>query len=242
MSLSFGGVQALQQVSLTVPAGQITGIIGPNGAGKSSLFNLLAGSMRPDAGQIHLGSVDVTRLPMHQRARHGLVRTFQIVRELDSLSVLENLLLAHPAHSGDQLWRVFAGRAVVRRTEALALERAHALLARVRLTALANHSAGALSGGQKKLLELARALMLSPAILLLDEPAAGVSPALIEELCSFILQLRQEGLTIAIVEHNMDVIASLCDTVYVLAEGCVLTHGDFATVTADARVVQAYLG
>jgi ABC-type branched-subunit amino acid transport system ATPase component len=242
LSLAFGGVQALQGTSLHIAPGQITGIVGPNGAGKSTLFDLLAGSARPATGAVLLNGQDITRLPVHKRARLGIARTFQLARELNSLTVLENLLLASPDHSGDQLWRCFAGRAAVRRAEALALDKAHGLLRQVRLTALADQPAGALSGGQKKLLELARALMLEPALLLLDEPAAGVSPALLEELCAFILQLKAQGITFAIVEHNMDVIATLCDSLYVLAQGKVLTHGSFAAVTADPRVIHAYLG
>jgi ABC-type branched-subunit amino acid transport system ATPase component len=239
---SFGGLQALREATLSVPPGRITGIVGPNGAGKSTLFNILAGTAQPTSGTVSLRDADITGVPMHERAGLGIVRTFQIARELDTLTVLENLLLAAPRHPGEKLWRIFLDRAAIRRAEAEALERAHALLARVRLTALADRDAGSLSGGQKKLLELARALMLEPRIVLLDEPAAGVSPALIEELCGFILELKAEGTTFAIVEHNMDVIASLCDSVYVLAEGTVLTHGDFASVTSDERVMQAYLG
>lgn len=242
LSLAFGGVQALRDASLSILPGQITGIVGPNGAGKSTLFNILAGTARPASGKVSLGGQDITSMATHRRARHGIVRTFQLARELESLTVLENLLLAHPQHPGEQLWRAFIGRAAVRRAEAQALDHAQELLARVRMTQLANQPAGALSGGQKKLLELARALMLSPTILLLDEPAAGVSPALIEELCTFILSLKAQGMTFAIVEHNMAVITSLCDSLYVLAQGTVLTHGDVATVTADPRVVHAYLG
>lgn len=242
LSLAFGGVQALQGASLHIAPGQITGIVGPNGAGKSTLFDILAGSTRPATGAVRLNGQDITRLPVHKRARLGIARTFQLARELDSLTVLENLLLASPDHPGDQLWRCFAGRAAVRRAEALALDKAHGLLRKVRLSTLADQPAGALSGGQKKLLELARALMLEPSLLLLDEPAAGVSPALLEELCAFILQLKAQGITFAIVEHNMDVIATLCDSLYVLAQGKVLTHGSFAAVTADPRVIHAYLG
>ena len=240
--MSFGGFAALSDVSLSMTPGCITGIVGPNGAGKSTLFDILAGTRSPSAGKVRLDGADITGLAMHQRARKGIVRTFQIARQLDTLTVLENILLATPSHPADQLWRIFATPGIVRRAEQAALTQAHFLLERVHLTQLANQAAGTLSGGQKKLLELARALMLKPAIVLLDEPAAGVSPALIEELCQFILDLRADGITFAIVEHNMDVIASLCDTVYVLSEGAMLTQDTFAGVISDQRVMQAYLG
>lgn len=242
VSLAFGGVAALRKATLAIAPSVITGIVGPNGAGKSTLFNVLAGTLKPDQGQVLFDGEDITGLAVHRRARRGIARTFQLSRELDSLTVLENLLLAAPDHPGDTMRSVFLGRGKVRRAEAQATERAVALLDRVRLTRLLDEPAGSLSGGQKKLLELCRALMRDPEVILLDEPAAGVNPALIDELVDFIRTLRDEGMTFAIVEHNMEMIASLCDTVYVLAEGTVLTQGSFADVTADARVQQAYLG
>jgi ABC-type branched-subunit amino acid transport system ATPase component len=227
ISVAFGGVLALDGASLSLAPGQITGIVGPNGAGKSSLFNVLAGTLRPDSGSVRLGGTDITRMAVHKRARAGVARTFQLARELGSLTVLENLLLAAPDQPGESLFRLLFADGKVLRAEAAATERALALLARVRMTRLADEPAGALSGGQKKLL---------------DEPAAGVSPALIEELCAFILALRDEGKTFAVVEHNMDMVAALCSHVYVLAQGKVLTEGTFDGVTADPRVRLAYLG
>jgi ABC-type branched-subunit amino acid transport system ATPase component len=242
IALSYNGFQVLHDVSLRVEPGRITGIVGPNGAGKSSLLNVLAGSVAPDSGGVRLGDRDITRLPMHQRARKGIARTFQLSRELDSLTVLENLLVAWPDNPGDSLWRVFTDRRGIRAAENAALEHALALLERSRLLRLADAPAGKLSGGQKKLLELCRTLMLEAPIILLDEPGAGVNPALMDELAAFIIELRSEGRTFAIVEHNMDLIATLCDKVYVLADGSVLTEGSFAQVTADRRVQDAYLG
>jgi len=242
IALSYGGFQVLRRVSLRVEPGRITGIVGPNGAGKSSLFNVLAGSVAPDSGTVRLGDRDITRLSMHQRARNGIARTFQLARELDSLTVLENLLVAWPDNPGESLWRLFTDRRAIQKAEGAALEQALALLRRTRLLRLADAPAGSLSGGQKKLLELCRALMLEAPIILLDEPAAGVNPALMDELAAFIIDLRDEGRTFAIVEHNMDLIAALCDKVYVLADGSVLTEGTFAEVTADRRVQDAYLG
>jgi ABC-type branched-subunit amino acid transport system ATPase component len=242
VSLSFGGVHALADVDVGIEPGRITGLIGPNGAGKSTLLNVLAGVLRPDAGRVLLAGADVTKLPVHARAHAGIGRTFQLSRELASLTVLENLLLAVPAQRGERLLPLLVSRRRVREAEEQAIERAMSLLARVRMTHLADDSAASLSGGQKNLLELCRALMLKPRVLLLDEPAAGVHPVLIGELCEFILALREEGQTFAIVEHNMDMMAKLADHVYVLAEGRVLTQGGFDDVTRDARVREAYLG
>jgi ABC-type branched-subunit amino acid transport system ATPase component len=242
IALSYDGFQVLHQVSVRIEPGRITGIVGPNGAGKSSLLNVLAGSAAPDSGTVFLGDRDITRLSMHRRARHGIARTFQLSRELDSLTVLENLLVAAPDNPGDSLWRVFTDRGAIRKAESAALEHALALLERTRLLRLADAPAGNLSGGQKKLLELCRTLMVEAPIILLDEPGAGVNPALLDELAAFIIELRNEGRTFGIVEHNMDLIAALCDKVYVLADGSVLTAGTFGEVTADTRVQDAYLG
>lgn len=242
LNIAFGGLRALDNATLTLQPGRITGIIGPNGAGKSTLFNVLAGVLRPDSGRVALGDVDITALPVHRRARHGLARTFQLARELDSLTVLENLLLAMPAHLGERFWNVLFARRRVQAAERQAIERARTLLERARLLPLASQPAGGLSGGQKKLLELCRALMADPSIVLLDEPAAGVNPVLVESLGRFISDLRDEGMTFALVEHNMDMVAALSDHVYVFAQGAVLTQGSFADVTADTRVRAAYLG
>ncbi|WP_208648227.1 ABC transporter ATP-binding protein [Cupriavidus plantarum] len=240
--VAFGGLVALDGVSLALAPGRITGIIGPNGAGKSTLFSVLAGTLRPDSGRVRLGADDITSLSVHRRARRGVARTFQLARELDSLTVLENLLLATPDHPGERLWPLVFARGRVRRAERDATDRAMGLLERARLQRLANSPAGALSGGQKKLLELCRALMADPDIVLLDEPAAGVNPVLVESLGHFILDLRDEGKTFALVEHNMDLIAALSDHVVVLAQGATLAEGSFAAVTGDARVRAAYLG
>jgi len=242
LNIAFGGLRALDNATLTLRPGCITGIIGPNGAGKSTLFNVLAGVMRPASGQVMLGDTDITRLPVHRRARRGVARTFQLARELDSLTVLENLLLATPSHPGERLWNVLFARQRVCRAEQDAIARAFSLLERARLLPLANQPAGSLSGGQKKLLELCRALMTEPSIVLLDEPAAGVNPVLVDSLGRFISDLRGEGMTFGLVEHNMDMVAALCDHVCVMAQGAVLIEGSFADVTADTRVRAAYLG
>jgi ABC-type branched-subunit amino acid transport system ATPase component len=242
LSKRFGGVFALRETSLDIPQGKITGIVGPNGAGKTTLFNVLSGLYTPDSGQVILGDEDVTHLPMHERARRGMTRTFQISRELGELTVAENLMLAAPDQAGEGLLANFLRAGRVARQEAQIQALAADLLERIGLTRLADEPARTLSGGQKKLLELARALMTRPKVLLLDEPAAGVNPSLVNEVTAFISSLQQDGLTVAIVEHNMDMVAAICDPVYVLAEGAVLTRGSFAQVTADRRVIDAYLG
>lgn len=238
----FGGVRALDRCDVRVPAGSITGIIGPNGAGKSTLFNVVSGLIPPQSGRVTLDGADVTGRGPREMAVRGLVRTFQISRELGELTVLENLLTARPNQSGESAWRALLLPGLVHDEERRAVEQARALLERVKLWHLADAPASTLSGGQKKLLELARALMLKPKVILLDEPAAGVNPSLIRELSEFIVGLRDEGVTFAIVEHNMDLVAEICDPVYVLAEGRTLVHGTYREVTADRRVVNAYLG
>ena len=240
--LTFGTFVALEGVSVSFRRGGITGIVGPNGAGKSTLFNVLGGQVRPDRGAVLLDGSDMTRQPPHMRARRGLTRTFQISRELGALTVLENLLLAFPRQPGEGMLAALRGGTRVKRAEDEAFARASALLRRVNLWRLADAPANALSGGQKKLLELCRALMLEPRVVLLDEPAAGVNPVLVGELCDFIRTLRDEGLSFGIVEHNMDLVAALCDPIHVLAEGRLLTSGSFDEISSNTRVTEAYLG
>ena len=239
---SFGGFRALNGCNLEIRARSITGIIGPNGAGKSTLFNIFGGLMSPDEGGVTLEGRSVTGLRPHRLAACGLVRTFQISRELGELTVMENMLLAPPNQSGESVWPNFLKRACVRAEENAAMEKARTLLAQVDLSHLQNEPARNLSGGQKKLLEIARALMLDPKIILLDEPTAGVSPLMTQTLGEKISALREQGLTFAIIEHDMDVIASLCNPIYVLAEGRTLTSGTFKEIAANGDVMQAYLG
>jgi ABC-type branched-subunit amino acid transport system ATPase component len=242
VSKSFGGIAALDKVRLDVPRGTITGIIGPNGSGKTTLLNVIGGLLRPNAGQVMLEESDITQLPVHARAQRGLTRTFQISRELGSLTVLENVLVARLRQSGECIWKAFARFSAVQREEKEAITRAAAILERVGLWKLADDAARGLSGGQKKLLELCRALMLDPKIILLDEPAAGVSPPMRTEIAQVIRSLRGEGMTFVIVEHDMEMIAGLCDQVCVFAAGTNLTSGSFQQVVSDRRVVEAYLG
>lgn len=239
---SFGGFVALDKCTLDIAARSITGIIGPNGAGKSTLFNLFAGVIAPDSGTVSLGDRNIAGLRPDQLAGLGLVRTFQISRELGELTVLENMLLASPSQSGEAVWRLLVSPGRVRTEQSAAIAKARTLLEQVSLWPLANESAKNLSGGQKKLLEISRALMLDPAIILLDEPTAGVSPLMTKMLGETITRLRDQGLTFAIIEHDMDVIAGLCDPIYVLAEGHTLMSGTFREVASNRDVMHAYLG
>ena len=239
---SFGGFQALAGCSLEIARQSITGIIGPNGAGKSTLFNVLGGLLAPDSGEVSFEGRGILGLRADERARIGLVRTFQISRELGELTVLENMLLASPHQCGESLWRSLVTPGRVRAQERAAIAKARALLEQVNLWPLANEQAKNLSGGQKKLLEISRALMLEPKIILLDEPTAGVSPVMTVALAETILKLRNQGLTFAIIEHDMDVIAKLCAPIYVLAEGRTLMRGTFREVASNGEVMNAYLG
>jgi branched-chain amino acid transport system ATP-binding protein len=239
---SFGGFRALAGCSLDIARGSITGIIGPNGAGKSTLFNVLGGLLAPESGDVTFEGRSILGLRADERARIGLVRTFQISRELGELTVLENMLLASPRQSGESVWRALFMPGRVRAEERAAAGKARALLGEVDLWPLANEPAKNLSGGQKKLLEISRALMLEPKLILLDEPTAGVSPAMTEALARTILRLRGAGLTFAIIEHDMDVIARLCAPIFVLAEGRTLMQGSFREVASNGEVMSAYLG
>ncbi|MES2197934.1 MAG: ABC transporter ATP-binding protein [Pseudomonadota bacterium] len=242
VSKYFGGVAALDSCSLSLGRGQVTGLIGPNGAGKTTLLNVISGLVKPDSGTVAFRGEDITVLPMHRVASRGLVRTFQIVRELSGLTVLESLLLVPGQQRGEAILPALFGRAAVREQEQRNAVKARAVLERIGLWKLADQSASALSGGQKKLLELARVLLLEPTLVLLDEPAAGVAPPLLKDIIQVIRELRADGISFGIVEHDMHLIGEICDHVHVLAEGKTLVSGSFTEVTADPRVIDAYLG
>jgi branched-chain amino acid transport system ATP-binding protein len=243
ISKSFGGIRAVADCSLTVERGQILGLIGPNGAGKTTLFNMLAGFMAPDSGRIELDGEDVTGRRPHELFHRGVVRTFQIAHELARMTVLENLMVVPPGQSGEHLLTaLFRPRRVAAEERALR-ERAEEVLARLNLGALRFELAGNLSGGQKKLLELGRAMMTEAKLVLLDEIGAGVNRSLLAELAGYIERLNQEqGYSFCIIEHDMDLIARLCHPVVVMAEGRVLTQGSMAEIRANEAVIQAYLG
>jgi branched-chain amino acid transport system ATP-binding protein/neutral amino acid transport system ATP-binding protein len=239
---SFYGVRALNGVTLTVPGRGITGLIGPNGAGKTTLFNAISGVIPPDGGSIVFDGTDITGRRPDQITRVGLVRTFQIARGLPRMSVLDNLMLYGADQPGEHLRRLFFGRSAARRREAELLDQAAAVAARLNLTRVAHNPAAALSGGQKKLLEIGRALMSKPHMILLDEPVAGVNPTLAREIGEHLKTLAAEGLPILLIEHHMDMVARLCDRVIVLAEGRHLAEGTFDEVADDPRVQEAYMG
>ena len=238
----FGGLTALDGVSLGVAGGSITGLIGPNGAGKTTLFDVVSGLLPPDAGEIRLGAHRLEGRAAHEIARLGVARTFQIPRPLARLTVLENLLLYGKDQRGEQLRGLVARRAAIAAQEGALRSRALEILALTDLAALGDAPAGTLSGGQKKLLELARVLMTDPALILLDEPGAGVNPTLMRSLVSAIRGLHARGMTFLLIEHDMDLITELCDPVIVLAQGRRLAEGPFAEIRRDPRVLEAYLG
>ena len=243
MHKAFGGVIAVDGMSLEVQPGKITGLIGPNGAGKTTLFNLASNVLKADQGSVHLYGEDVTGLKPHKIARMGMIRTFQLSREMTRLTVLENLMLAPQSQIGENLKSVFFSRKAVREEEEKTYAQAVEVLKTVNLTHVSDEYAGNLSGGQKKLLELARALMIDPQLILLDEPAAGVNPSLMGLLMDTIEKLNQEhDKTFLIVEHDMDLVARLCHHVIVMAEGRHLTEGTFDEVTHNPQVMEAYLG
>jgi branched-chain amino acid transport system permease protein len=241
VSVSFGGLRAVDDVSLSVERGRITGLIGPNGAGKSTLVNVLSGQLRRHSGQIFLDSHDVTSVPAYGLAQRGLVRTFQLSSEFPRLTVLDNMMVS-PRHVGVHFWGdVFHRRGWLRQEDEL-LGRARGLLEEFGLLDLADEYAGNLSGGQKRLLELARALMGEPKMLLLDEPMAGVAPSMVDRLIDRIVDINESrGVTMLIVEHDLDVIDRLCSRVLVMIQGRVAAEGSMQDLREDERVIEAYL-
>jgi len=242
LTRSFYGVTALAGADLEVQAGTITGLIGPNGAGKTTLFNCISGLVPPDSGRIVFDGEDITGWRPDRITRRGLVRTFQIARGFPKLTVLENLLLYGGDQAGESLAVALfqAGRARRRETELIA--RAMTIAGQLQLGRVLDARAADISGGQKKLLEIGRALMTAPKLILLDEPIAGVNPTLAEEIGRHLLALREQGQSFLVVEHNMDMIARLCEPVIVMADGRKLTEGRFADVAADRQVQEAYMG
>ena len=239
----FGGLAAVDGVSMEIEQGTITGLIGPNGAGKSTLFNLIAGNLTPESGSIFLDGEDVTGLNPHMLFSKGLLRTFQIAHEFQSLSVLDNLMMVPSLQVGESLLGAWFKREKVVRQEAEMRGKAEEVISFLNMGHLANELAGNLSGGQKKLLELGRTMMASPKVVILDEVGAGVNRTLLKEIGDAILSMnRERGFTFCMIEHDMDFISRLCDPVVVMAEGKILAQGSAEEIKANEDVIEAYLG
>ena len=240
---SFGGLTAVDGCSLEVKEGSITGLIGPNGAGKTTLFNIITGHYKPDRGKITFQGQAIEGLPPHQIFKKRMYRTFQITREFAQMSVLENLMIMPEYQSGEKIWNTWFRPSRVRNQEQEILEKALEVLEFVELIDLKNEYAGSLSGGQKKLLEIARSMMADPQIVLLDEPGAGVNPTLMKKLIANIETLREEqGITFFLIEHDMDLVMNLCDPVIVMSEGKKLAEGTADEIKTNEAVLEAYLG
>jgi branched-chain amino acid transport system ATP-binding protein len=236
-------LRAVDDCSFAVQRGTITGLIGPNGAGKSTLLSIVAGALRADSGAIILDGEPVTGLRPDELLSRGLARTFQVPRPIPTMTVLENLVLAGPDQSGERIWNAWCRPGQVGRQENQIVDEALEILAYVNLIHVRDAYAANLSGGQKKLLEFARTLMIRPRVVLLDEPAAGVNRTLMRQLAGYIEeQCRERGVTFLIVEHDMDLVARLCDPVVVMNQGTLLFEGSFDQVRQDPAVLEAYLG
>ena len=241
--MHFGGIKAVDNISLSIETGSITGLIGPNGAGKTTLFNVIAGLYKPNTGQVFLDGQDITGAAPHELFHKGLLRTFQLAHEFSSLTVRENLMMVPPNQSGERLIDTWLSPKKVRAEEAANRQRANDVIAFLQIAHLADEYAGNLSGGQKKLLELGRTMMTDAKIVFLDEVGAGVNRTLLHQIGDSILRLNTEfGYTFCMIEHDMQFIARMCDPVIVMAQGRVLAEGNAAQVQANEDVIDAYLG
>ena len=239
----FGGFHAVDGASLTIKTGSITGLIGPNGAGKTTLFNVIAGRLPPTSGRVIMDGEDITGLPPHELFAKGLLRTFQIAHEFGSMTVRENLMMVPPRQKGETLWNAWFNRRAVAGEEAALRAKADEVLEFLTISHLADQKASQISGGQKKLLELGRTMMVDAKIVFLDEVGAGVNRTLLNTIGDAIVRLNKErGYTFCVIEHDMDFIARLCDPVICMAEGRVLAQGTVDEVKNDERVIEAYLG
>jgi branched-chain amino acid transport system ATP-binding protein len=239
----FGGFHAVDGASLTIETGSITGLIGPNGAGKTTLFNVIAGRLPPTSGRVVMDGEDITGLPPHQLFAKGLLRTFQIAHEFSSMTVRENLMMVPARQSGESLLNAWFARGKVEAEEKAIREKADEVLDFLTISHLADQKAGQISGGQKKLLELGRTMMVDAKIVFLDEVGAGVNRTLLNTIGDAIIRLNKErGYTFCVIEHDMDFISRLCNPVICMAEGKVLAQGTAEEVKNDERVIEAYLG
>jgi len=242
LACSFGGVRAVVDTSFVVRQGTITGLIGPNGAGKSTVVNLVSGQLKPQSGRVRFDGKDLTGSAPYEMARRGIIRTFQTPNVFGRLTVFENLLVGGGPWSGESFGAAMLGKLRWRRGERELSRRVFEVLHRFGLERLANEPAGKLSGGQKRLVELMRALMARPKMLLLDEPTAGVAPALALSIADHLAELRDEGITMLMVEHELRIVERLCDPVIVMAQGVVLAEGTLQDLRKRQDVVDAYLG
>ena len=239
----FGGLAAVSNCSLNIKKGSITGIIGPNGSGKSTLFNLIAGNLKPNSGKVLFDNENITEVPSYELFAKGLLRTFQIAHEFTNLTVLENLMMVPGNQSGESLLNTFIKPSLIKREEEILRAKAYDVIEFLNLKHLANELAGNLSGGQKKLLELGRTMMVDAKIVLLDEVGAGVNRTLLKDLGTAILRLNKEkNYTFCMIEHDMDFISRMCDPVIVMAEGSVLFQGTPEEVKKNEKVIESYLG
>lgn len=240
---TFGGFRAVDGASLTIEEGSITGLIGPNGAGKTTLFNVIAGVLSPSGGRVTMQGEDITGLPPHTLFGKGLLRTFQIAHEFSSMTVRENLMMVPAAQSGETLWNAWFGRKRIADEERALLAKADEVLEFLTIDHLKDEKAGNLSGGQKKLLELGRTMMVDAKIVFLDEVGAGVNRTLLNTIGDAIIRLNKErGYTFVVIEHDMDFIGRLCDPVICMAEGKVLAEGTLEEIKSNEQVIEAYLG
>tara|TARA_R110002110_G_scaffold46223_7_gene139941 strand:+ start:3216 stop:4049 length:834 start_codon:yes stop_codon:yes gene_type:complete len=239
----FGGFHAVDGASLSIDRGSITGLIGPNGAGKTTLFNVIAGVLKPTSGQVHMDGEDITGLLPHTLFHKGLLRTFQIAHEFHSMSCRENLMMVPGGQSGETLWNTWFGRKRIADEERALRAKADEVLEFLTIEHLSDQKAGQISGGQKKLLELGRTMMVDAKIVFLDEVGAGVNRTLLNTIGDAIMRLNQErGYTFVVIEHDMDFIGRLCDPVICMAEGRVLATGTLDEIKANEQVIEAYLG
>ena len=243
LSKYFGGLAAVSKCSLKIKKGSITGIIGPNGSGKTTLFNLIAGNLKASDGQVVFNNQNITNVPSYELFSKGLLRTFQIAHEFTNLTVLENLMMVPGGQSGEKLMTALLNPRIVKKEEELIKNKAYEVIEFLNLKHLANELAGNLSGGQKKLLELGRTMMVDAKIVLLDEVGAGVNRTLLKDIGTAILRLNKEkGYTFCMIEHDMDFISRMCDPVIVMAEGSVLFEGTPEEVKRNEKVIESYLG
>ncbi|MDH3693484.1 MAG: ABC transporter ATP-binding protein [Gammaproteobacteria bacterium] len=243
LHMHFGGIRAVDGTSLSIEKGSITGLIGPNGAGKTTLFNVIAGAYKPSSGSVFLDGEDITGLPPHELFKKGLLRTFQIAHEFSTLTVLENLMVVPGDQPGERLRDTWFRNHRVQAHENKIKEKAREVIEFLEISHLEQELAGNLSGGQKKLLELGRTMMVDAKIVFLDEVGAGVNRTLLKTIGTSIQRLNQErGYTFCMIEHDMDFISRLCNPVIVMAEGRLLTQGTAAEVKANEEVIEAYLG